>query len=93
MVDLNDPKLRGIEDKKAGRKLRDCPYAVGSKGYRKWLNGFTSVRVVRSCDSTKSEDGGSCSPRVPCDGVQWSDGELMGGCGEPCSFVMHREGE
>lgn len=89
-VDLNDPKRRGIEDKKSGRKLKDCPYATGSKAYRQWLNGFTSVHVTASCDSTKSEDGGSCSPRIPCDAVLWSDGTFTGGCSEPCDFVMQR---
>lgn len=43
----------------------------------------------RECKATKSIDGGSCSERVPCDGV--IEGEAMtGGCGEPCSFVMQR---
>lgn len=40
------------------------------------------------CTATKSEDGGSCSPRVPCDGVMHADGTMTGGCGEPCDFVM-----
>jgi hypothetical protein len=47
-------------------------------------------RVVGRCGSTKSEDGGSGSPRVPCDGVVLADGRMVGGCGEPCSFVTDR---
>lgn len=48
------------------------------------------AEVVARCPGTKSEDGGSCGPRVPCDGERHADGSLSGGCGEPCDFVMVR---
>lgn len=52
--------------------------------------------TTRACTSTKSIDGGSCSERVPCDGaIVMVRGipTMIGGCGEPCSFVMERPGE
>lgn len=49
---------------------------------------------MRQCTSTKSIDGGSGSERVPCDGavvMVRGEAKMLGGCGEPCSFVMERE--
>ena len=46
--------------------------------------------VAERCPYQMSEDGGSCSRRVPCTGVLLADGFMQGGCGEPCSFVMDR---
>lgn len=45
-------------------------------------------RVVARCTSSKPVDGGSYSDRVPCDGRLTVDGRWLGGCGEPCSFIM-----
>ena len=41
------------------------------------------------CTSMKSADGGSGGEQVPCDGrLSPYTGERIGGCDEPCSFVM-----
>lgn len=48
--------------------------------------------ITHRCDSEKSEDGGSCSRRVACDGARWSDGTMTGGCAEPCFWVMGKTG-
>lgn len=52
-----------------------------------------TAKIISACTYTKSEDGGSCGPRVPCDGRHYSDGDMRGGCGEPCRFVMMKSGE
>ena len=49
--------------------------------------------IIAKCVDTKSEDGGSCSPRIPCDALLDEFGNRTGGCGEPCDFVMHPEYE
>jgi hypothetical protein len=37
-------------------------------------------------------DAFSGGDRVPCTGVAiWLDDVVEGGCGEPCSFVMHSQ--
>ncbi len=67
----------------------DVPYGVR----RGWCILSTAVMLEpERCTSTMSEDGGSCSDRVPCTGVRNADGTMEGGCGEPCSFVMDRAG-
>ncbi len=68
----------------------DVPYGVR----RGWCILSTAVMPEpERCTSTMSEDGGSCSDRVPCTGVRNADGTMEGGCGEPCSFVMDRAGD
>ena len=51
---------------------------------------FGIAPVAERCPYQMSEDGGSCSRRVPCTGVLLADGSKQDGCGEPCSFVMDR---
>jgi len=67
----------------------DVPYGLR----RGWCILSTALMSEpERCPSTMSEDGGSCSDRVPCTGIRHADGTLEGGCGEPCSFVMERAG-
>jgi len=49
--------------------------------------------VTHVCINTMSEDGGSCSEQIPCTGQRHSDGTFTGGCGEPCRWIMIKEGE
>lgn len=66
------------------------PHIAGIAFCPKLAADLKWVDVVRRCTSTKSEDGGSASPHVPCDGAILADGRMVGGCGEPCNFVMDR---
>jgi len=56
-----------------------------------WHKGECEPKIFAKCKGTKSPDGGSGGERVPCDGVMYSSGSWVGGCGEPCRFIMHLE--
>ena len=49
--------------------------------------------IIAKCTDKKSEDDGSCSLRIPCDGMLDEFGNMTGGCREPCRFVTHPDDE
>lgn len=52
--------------------------------------------VIHRCKSEKNmgfSGSRDSSDYVPCDGAWFDDGTFVHGCGEPCRFVMGKEGE
>ncbi len=46
-------------------------------------------RITHRCISKMSVDG----EQIPCTGVMYNTGAIEGGCGEPCRWIMQKEGE
>lgn len=81
--------LDRYKDDSAKTVIRENGTAATEVSFRFELDFGPQGAVMRRCTSTKSEDGGSGSPRIPCNG--YYNGQYHLGCGEPCSFVMHPE--
>lgn len=84
--DLSDPVFLDMAAKQA------LTFGVPMIGDMMGYMLETPIIIVRRCDGTKSVDGASASERVPCDGRYEVDGNFVGGCGEPCAFVMRKQG-